>query len=68
MSSKKSSSNVTIGSILIILGLGIGLFAYAHRPPDGLVDAMNRGDSWAFKPNIYYVIMFIAALFGLAAF
>lgn len=30
------------------------------------MDAMQRSDSWAFKPQVYYGILLIAALFGLA--
>lgn len=61
-----SGKNTTTGVVLIIVGLAIGLFAYAHRPPEGFVDAMNRADSWVFKSGVYYVILFIAALCGLA--
>ncbi len=58
--------NTTTGAVLIIIGLAIGLFAFAHRPPVGFVDAMNREGSWMFKSGAYYTILFIAALCGLA--
>jgi hypothetical protein len=57
---------IATGAGLIVIGLVIGIFAYAHRPPDGFVDAMNRAGSWAFKPGVYYVVLFIAIACGLA--
>ncbi len=55
-----------IGIILMVVGVGLGLFAYAHRPITGIMDGMQRVDSWAFKTEAYYGILFIAALFVLA--
>ena len=65
-SNQGGRNNSTTGVILIVICIALGLFTYAHRPPDGFVDAMNRGDTWVFKSGIYYVIMFIVALIGLA--
>lgn len=61
-----SGKSTAMGTVQIVIGIALGLFAYAHRPPVGFMDAMNRADSWAFKPSFYYVILFIAALCVLA--
>lgn len=65
-SNPSSSKGNTTGVVQIVVGIGLGLFAYAHRPVEGFIDAMQRADSWAFKPSIYYGILFIAALLALA--
>lgn len=57
-----SSKHTTIGSILAVAGLGLGFFTYAHRPAEGFMDALQRSDSWAFKSEVYYALLFLAAL------
>ncbi len=59
-----NKKNIITGTILIILGLGLGFFTQAHRPPEGFMDALNRADSWAFKNEVYYALLFISALLG----
>ena len=63
---KSGGKGTTAGVMQIVLGIGIALFACAHRPPTGFMDEINRAGSWYFKPGMYYVILFIAALFALA--
>ena len=60
------TNSTTSGVVLIVIGLVIAFATYSHRPPDGFMDAMNRADSWAFKPEFYYLFLFISALCGLA--
>lgn len=59
--------NNTLGATLIAGGVGIALFARAHRPIEGFMDALGRGPTaWAFKPEFYTGILLFAALCGLA--
>ena len=46
----------TFGVILIVLGIAEIAFVYAHRPPEGFVDALVRlgaSESWYFNPHAY---------------
>lgn len=65
-SAPSNGNNTTVGTIQIVIGLAIGLIAYAHRPPEGFMDAIQRGGSWALNPNAYYGCLFFAGLFVLA--
>jgi hypothetical protein len=60
------SSTKTPGASQLVIAIGLGLYTYAHRPVEGLMDAMQRADSWAFKPSLYYLLLFISALFALS--
>lgn len=64
--STKTERNVAPGVVLLILAVGLAFFSYAHRPVEGFADAFQRADSWMFNPNVYYGLMFIAVMLGLA--
>lgn len=65
-SSKPGSTSLTVGASLLVAGIVLGLFTYAHRPPSGFMDALQRGDSWAFKSEAYYGLLLLSALLGIA--
>jgi len=57
------NTNQTVGSALLVIGAVIGIFAYAHRPIENLMDAFNRNGSLVLKPGAYYAALGLAALF-----
>lgn len=64
--SAAKNKDMQIGAFLFVAGLALGFFTYAHRPPEGFMDALQRADSWAFKREVYYILLFVSALFGVA--
>ena len=65
----KSGMQTAAGFFFVVMGIGLGLWAYAHRAPTGLFDALsrfgNKPEAWYFKPGVYYAVMFLAAFFVL---
>lgn len=55
-----------VGFILVAASVGFGAFVYAHRPPEGVGDLFQRGDSFFFKENVYYTLLALSALLGLS--
>ena len=59
---REDKSQAMPGVIQIVAGIAIGLLAYSRRP-DAIPDSL---DYWVLKPNVYYAILFVAALCALA--
>lgn len=54
------------GAIGVVLGLCIGLWARSHSPHMDFMEMMSKADSFVLKEPVYYVILIIAVLIGLA--
>lgn len=63
------TKNITIGLVLIAIGVALGLFTHMHRPIQGVGDALMRmkwnEEQWVLKPEFYYSLLFVSSLFGL---
>ena len=54
------------GAIGVGFGLFIGLWARSHSPHMDFMEMMSKADSFVLKEPIYYVILIVAVLIGLA--
>ncbi|MFA6290043.1 MAG: hypothetical protein WC661_21875 [Opitutaceae bacterium] len=61
-----AKNSKVIGAVLVAAGIAFGIFVYSHRPPAGVGDMFQRGDSFFFKENVYFTLLALAVLLGIA--
>jgi len=61
-----AQKNKTIGLILLGASVAAGVFVYSHRPPTGMGDLFARGDSFFLREEVYYPLLAVSVLVGLA--